>query len=116
MFKKITGLTILTLVMGFVLMLAAYALPVGRMKNNIAESHEIFNYEGIYPQITQGFKSMQLDNYTDALMYATAIHPGNGDLVKDTLKNARYEYRDTTMAQALNDYASFSLGRSIVFG
>lgn len=95
-----------TLVVGFVLMLVVYALPVGRMKNNIAESHEIFNYEGQYPQITQDFKSMQLDNYTDALMYATAIHPGNGSLIKDALNNARYEYKDTNMTQSLNDYAN----------
>ena len=104
--KKLTGITIITLVAGFVLMLVAYALPVGRMKNNIAESHEVFNYEGVYPQITQGFKSMQLDNYTDALMYATAIHPGNGNLIQDALSNARYEYNDTSMPQALNDYAN----------
>lgn len=106
MCKKIAGITMATLVVGFVLMLVVYALPVGRMKNNIAESHEIFNYEGQYPQITQDFKSMQLDNYTDALMYATAIHPGNGNLIKDALSNARYEYRDTNMAQSLNDYAN----------
>lgn len=104
--KRIAVITMMTLVVGFTLMLVAYALPVGRMKNNIAESHEIYNYEGQYPQITQGFKSMQLDNYTDALMYATAIHPGSGNLIKDALGNARYEYRDTSMTQALNDYAN----------
>lgn len=103
---KLVGVTILMLMTGLLLMIVAYTLPVGRMKNNIADSHEVFNYEGTYPQIIQGYKSTQLDNYTDALMYATAIHPGSGNAVKDAMYNARYEYVDNSMPQSLNDYAN----------
>lgn len=94
------------LLAGFLLIIAVYMLPVGRMKSHIADSDELFNYEGIYPQIMQGYKCSQLDNYTDGLMYATAIHPGSRHPVRDAMLNARYEYADTNMVQSLNDYAN----------
>lgn len=94
------------LMTGLLMMTAVYTLPVGRMKSHIADSDELFNYEGIYPQIMQGHKCSQLDNYTDGLMYATAIHPGSGNPFLDAMKNARYEYEDTNMVQSLNDYAN----------
>ena len=91
---------------GFLLLAVVYMLPAGRMKSHIAESDEVFNYEGIYPQLMYGIKSSQLDNYTDGLMFATAIHPGSGHVLRDALYNARYEYADTSMVQGLNDYAN----------
>lgn len=94
------------LLTGFLLLAVVYMLPTGRMKSHIAESDEVFNYEGIYPQLMYGLKSSQLDNYTDGLMYATAIHPGSGYALRDALYNARYEYVDTSMVQGLNDYAN----------
>lgn len=94
------------LLTGLLLLAVAYMLPTGRMKSHIAESDEVFNYEGIYPQLMYGVKSSQLDNYTDGLMYATAIHPGSGNVLRDAMYNARYEYEDTNMVQALNDYAN----------
>lgn len=81
-------------------------LPTGRMKAHIAESDELFNYEGNYPEIMWGIKSTKLDNYTDGLMYATAIHPGSGNAIQDAMNNARYEYEETGMVQSLNDYAN----------
>lgn len=97
------GVVLLT---GFLLLTAVYMLPAGRMKSHIAESDEVFNFEGMYPQLMYGMKSSQLDNYTDSLMYATAIHPGSGNTLRDAMHNARYEYTDTNMAQSLNDYAN----------
>lgn len=99
-------LAVAILVLGLLLLMAVYMLPVGRMKSHVADSDELFNYEGIYPQIIQGYKTTQLDNYTDGLMYATAIHPGTGNPVKDAMRNARYEYENTNMVQSLNDYAN----------
>lgn len=93
-------------ILGLLLMTGVYMLPVERMRSHVAESHETFNYEGIYPQVIQEMKSSQLDNYTDALMYATAIHPGSGNALKDALYNVRYEYYDDSMTQSLNDYAN----------
>ena len=94
------------LLSGFLLLVGVYMLPTARMKAHIAESDELFNYEGNYPEIMWGIKSTKLDNYTDGLMYATAIHPGSGNAIQDAMNNARYEYEETGMVQSLNDYAN----------
>lgn len=105
-FIRICALCICVPLIGALLMIAVYMLPTGRMKGHIANSDDIFNYEGIYPQIIGGYKNSQLDNYTDALMYATAIHESSGNAVHDAMANARYEYADDNMVQSLNDYAN----------
>lgn len=94
------------IVLGTLLLFWAYLLPTGRMKSHIAESDETFNYEGIYPMIIHGYKCTQLDNYTDGLMYTTAIYPGSGDTLRDMLENPRIEYDDANMVQGMNDYAN----------
>lgn len=99
------------IVLGALLLFCAYLLPTGRMKSHIAESDETFNYEGIYPMIIQGYKCTQLDNYTDGLMYTTAIYPGSGDTLRDMLENPRIEYDDVNMVQGMNDYANDVQGR-----
>ena len=63
-------------IFGLLLLVLVYSLPTGRMKGHVAQSDDVFNYEGIYPQVMNGMKCSQLDNYTDSLMYAIAIHPG----------------------------------------
>lgn len=106
MICKMCALCICVPLIGALLMIAVYMLPTERMKGHIANSDDIFNYEGIYPQIIGGYKSSQLDNYTDALMYATAIHESSGNAVHDAMVNGRYEYADDNMVQSLNDYAN----------
>ncbi len=61
--------------------------------------------------IIQGYKCTQLDNYTDGLMYTTAIYPGSGDTLRDMLENPRIEYDDVNMVQGMNDYANDVQGR-----
>ena len=90
---------------GFGLLVLVYLLPVGRMKSHVAESDELFNYEGIYPEVMNGMTASRLDNYTDALMYATAIFPGSESPVKEALYNRRYEDEGSNIVQSLNDYA-----------
>lgn len=103
---KTCALILLTPFLGLFLMICAYLLPTERMKGHIAQSDDVFNYEGIYPQVMNGIKSSQLDNYTDGLMYATAIHPGSGHVLQDALLNAHFEYEENNMVQSLNDYAN----------
>lgn len=107
---KIPVIMVSILLMGLLLMIGVYMLPTGRMKAHIANSDDTFNYEGIFPQLMQGYKSSQLDNFTDTLMYATAIHEGSGNAVQDAMRNARYEYENNNMAQSLNDYANDASG------
>ena len=108
---QVTATIIGMIVLGALLLFCAYLLSTGRMKSHIAESDETFNYEGIYPMIIQGYKCTQLDNYTDGLMYTTAIYPGSGDTLRDMLENPRIEYDDVNMVQGMNDYANDVQGR-----
>lgn len=102
------------LVAGLILMIGVYMLPTGRMKGHVANSADTFNYEGEYPEIIQGYRNSILDNYTDALMYATAIQPGTGDVVQDAMRNRRYEDSGSNLAQSLNDYANDVAGKEAV--
>lgn len=76
------------------------------MKSHMAESTDLFNREGMYPQLIKEYENKLLDNFTDCLMYATAIHPGTGNPVRDAVRNARYGYEDLDMLQSLVDYAN----------
>lgn len=59
-------------VLGFVLLLAAYALPVAPMVSNMEPSAYTIDREGIYPQVPTLNGTGQLDNFTDALMLMVA--------------------------------------------
>ena len=113
--KKTVGKLTLTmagmLIAGLLLIIGVYLLPTGRMKGHVANSADTFNYEGEYPEIVQGYRNSILDNYTDALMYATAIHPGTGNPVSDAMRNRRYEDSGSNLAQSLNDYANDVTGK-----
>ena len=113
--KKTLGKLTLTmagmLIAGLLLIIGVYLLPTGRMKGHVANSADTFNYEGEYPEIVQGYRNSILDNYTDALMYATAIHPGTGNPVSDAMRNRRYEDSGSNLAQSLNDYANDVTGK-----
>lgn len=75
---KCLGKLSLSIVVGMLLLIMVYALPVAPMKANVARSSEVFNYEGTYPQMTYGYKYMQLDGCTDSIMLGSAIFEGGG--------------------------------------
>lgn len=95
------------ILLGTVLMIGVYALPTLPMRENVARSSAIFDYEGVYPQLVQGYKSSQLDNCTDAIMLGTAIYSetDNG-IIEKALRNKRVEYTGDSPVQSVNDYAN----------
>ncbi len=103
---KLLLIYFIVLFSGTTLLIGVYLLPTGEMKKNVARSSEIYNYEGIYPQIINGYKASQLDNYSDAYMFASAIHPGSGNAVKDAMTVKRFEYVDMMMHMSLTNYAN----------
>ena len=56
-----------TLAVLFVLLLAAYALPGGPVRDHVYTSAQTIAEEGLYPEYF-GFKLFQMDNYTDTVM------------------------------------------------
>ena len=95
-----------SIIIGILILIAVYTLPVKNMKANVARSSEIFNYEGIYPQLVNGYKYMQLDNFTDSIMLGAAIYDG----VEGTINKAVYNYHpDSAQLSpelALTNYAN----------
>lgn len=88
------------------MLVLVFLLPVQEMKANVQRSTEIYDYEGVYPQLAWGYKMSQLDNSTDATMLLNAIFPGLGNKIEDAMKIFRIEYHDRTPVESLTDYAN----------
>lgn len=76
MFIKHLKITGICLFIGYALLLLVFLLPVIPMKNNLKEDITLFENEGYYNQMIEGYKSTQLDNYTDIIMLMNAIYDG----------------------------------------
>ncbi len=63
-------------VIGLVLLMLVFSIPVERMLTNARASIEIFEKEGPFPQTVAGYKATTLDNYTDAWMLRNAFYDG----------------------------------------
>ncbi len=48
---------ILSALVGITLLCIVYSLPTEEIKKNAARSSEIYNYEGVYPQLITGYHS-----------------------------------------------------------
>ncbi|MDE7339391.1 MAG: hypothetical protein K2N80_02360 [Lachnospiraceae bacterium] len=103
---KYIGSLGVAIVVGMLLLIAVYALPVGNMKANVARSSEIFNYEGIYPQMVNGYKYMQLDNYTDSIMLGAAIYDGAEGTINKAVNNYHPDCVQLSPELALTNYAN----------
>lgn len=86
-FAKLAGILLCSAAVGFALIIAAYALPTGRIVENASESVEIFAREGNYPALIQGRAGTVLDNWTDAIMLGEAAYDGREGLLSRALLN-----------------------------
>ncbi len=91
---KAAWCVILSVAMGCILMISVYLLPTDRIRDNIAETSEMLEREGVYYQWAEGYKNAQSDNYSDASLYLNAMYPGSGNVVKDAMNNPRRLYGD----------------------
>lgn len=71
---KLVLVVILLIMFGYILLLIAYGIPGKLINNHVKESVKIFEGEGVYPQLVNGYKDSQLDNWTDAVMLLIAVH------------------------------------------
>lgn len=74
--KKVVTVLLAGGVIGILLLMLAYSIPVDRMLTNARASIEIFEKEGAFPQTVPGYKATTLDNYTDAWMLRNAFYDG----------------------------------------
>ena len=74
---KYIAVLIGSVIVGFFLLVVAYTLPVAPMRENVDQSYETLQKEGISSDMIKGYDSTRLDNYTDGLMLDSAIYEGN---------------------------------------
>lgn len=79
---------------GFFLLVLVYLIPTDRIRQNVAAASEQVTSEGGYYQWAKGYKSAQLDTYTDASLFLNAMYPGSGNPVRDAMNAPRMLYGD----------------------
>ncbi|MEG0513146.1 MAG: hypothetical protein RR653_10585 [Clostridia bacterium] len=95
---------------GFTLLVAAFALPVDAMERNVLLSIPTLDGswgtgEEAYEQLLKGYATTQLDNTTDALMLLTAIHRSNESLITQAVNVYTYSGTNPRAYPTLLEYA-----------
>lgn len=104
-FKSLIFVILLTL-LNCIILVGTFFLPIDEMRNNIGRSSELFNFEGIYPQWATGYKSTQLDGWTEAAVYGMAIFQEGGAPLKNAMEMRYIEVDDLPTSLALTNYAN----------
>ena len=93
-----------TMVLLFVLLLGACALPGGPVRTHLTDSAATIVEEGLYPSYF-GFKLFQMDNYTDTLMLMEAASADESDPLTAMMTNTAYNVDNfETLGQDLATY------------
>jgi len=91
---KLTAALVLGILVGLVLLLAVYALPVEPMAANVKASVPALNGEWgeelSYYQLLPGYITTQLDNSTDGAMLLAAVHQSDEPLIVRVAQGYRY--------------------------
>ena len=103
---RYAGILVGSILVGTLLLLLVYAVPTDPMKANVRRSTEIYDYEGVYPQLMWGYKMSQLDNCTDATMLLNAIYGGEQGLIERAMQVYRTEYSDEHQVKSLTNFAN----------
>lgn len=80
--------TIISIIIGFALILGVYSLPTGIMNKHVLSSYQSF--EESYPNTTPRVMGGKLDTFTDALMLLTASYEDDNSIYTKSLLNKRY--------------------------
>ena len=96
---------VISVIIGFFLLISVYLLPTEQMRQNVAASSEQISQEGGYYQWAIGYKNAQSDTYTDASLYLNAMYPGTGHPIKDAMNACALMVWDD-VDKAMNDYNS----------
>lgn len=94
------------ILIGTLAILAAYSLPVGRMKKHVAKSSSIFDVEEAHPELITGFAFTRLDNFTDSIMLGIAMYDQEGSLVEKAMSNYRMYSDELSVVKSTSHYAN----------
>lgn len=91
---------------GTILLTLVYLFPVEYMRENAAESLDIFIIEGSSYKIFPNISATRIDNYTDSIMINTAIYTGSENALTKAMSAKRYAYSTGTAFDAAIRYLS----------
>lgn len=94
-------LVALSVILGFFLLMAAYAIPGELLESNAKSSVSIFDVEKETP--VDSVSGRMRDNYSDALMLSTAAYIGEEGLAEKTIKSYRYIVPGKTESDSFTD-------------
>lgn len=111
----------LGILIGFLFLLAVYALPIAPMETNVRASIPAFNgewaREDSYETLVPGYRGTQLDNSTDAAMLLHAVYEEDAPLARRAANGGRYVMNGNAFAALLtygmSEDASEMLGSTI---
>ena len=102
--KKIISILIILvtgIILGGILLILVYKLPIIKIENNVKKSIDIFNFEGTYPY-TNKYENSKLDNFTDIIMLQNASYNGNESIISKAMHNYRFKTSKNPLI-SLND-------------
>lgn len=108
-FKEILKIIVVLLgaiSLGAALLIFVYALPTGRIKDNVASSSYIFDLEEAYPASIPGFQFTQLDNFTDSIMLGIAMYNGAESASEKAMSNYRMHSEELGIVKSVTHYAN----------
>ena len=85
---------IASIMIGTILMIAVYCLPVSAIRINAKKSLSIYERENDTYNWAPGISSSHLDNFTDSLMINNAVFLGTGSVIDDAMNNPWLNYED----------------------
>lgn len=103
---------------GFLLLSCAYALPTARMRYHVSLSVPYIQNEGDFYRWAPYHNSAALDSFTDSIMLGSAIYDSSSSPFHDALVNPRMEFTlgDTVPVDSLVKYAEGATnGREVTY-
>lgn len=95
---------VVAVVVGTVLIIAVYCLPVESMREHVLDSNMIQYKETDVYYWAPGVVSSKLDGFTDSLMLNNAVFSGSGSVVKDAMNNPYVIVKDMEQSKGLVKY------------
>jgi hypothetical protein len=89
LFLNINIVSIISIVVGFIMIYFAYRIPLQNIEKHVYESATIFEKEGAKPTLYYNINSA-LDNFTDALMLLNSITSPSASTLENSLLVYRY--------------------------
>lgn len=98
---------IISAVVGYIALILVYMLPVDQIRENVGDSLDVLEQEGITHNVIEGYDTTRLDNYTEGLTFNSAIFDSNDSVFEKAASIHQYRYQDAQMYyDALFEYYS----------